>query len=125
MTNRASIFEAPDIDVDAFTRRRPDPAALDEISQNSKFRSRDPVDQVQGGRVPHTYRTGRNITFSAKTTQATLGYVLRDRSATGLESCRDLGICHRCASAGTSKVVPWTLATGGLSNTREAHSCST
>ena len=72
MTNRASIFEAPDIDVDAFTRRRPDPAALDEISQKSKFRSRDPVDQVQGGRVPHTYRTGRNITFSAKTTQTTL-----------------------------------------------------
>ena len=72
MTNRASIFEAPDIDVDAFTRRRPEPAALDEISQNSKFRSRDPVDQVQRGRVPHTYRTGRNITFSAKTTQATL-----------------------------------------------------
>jgi hypothetical protein len=72
MTNRASIFETPNIDVEAFTRRRPDPAALDELSQGSKFRSRDPVEPAQQGRVPHTYRTGRNVTFSAKTTQAIL-----------------------------------------------------
>ena len=70
-SNRASIFETPEIDVAAFDRR-PDPAELDELSKGSKFRSRDPVEPAKSSRLPHTYRTGRNVTFSAKTTQETL-----------------------------------------------------
>ena len=94
MSGRASIF-APreEIDVGGFQpktepERRPDPAEIDEV-RSARFRSREPVssqpsvEQSQAAskptegqqstkRLPLIYRTGRNTTFSVKTTPETV-----------------------------------------------------
>ena len=94
MSGRASIF-APreELDVGGFQpktkpERRPDPAEIDEV-HNARFRSREPVssqpsvEQSQAAskptegqqstkRLPLIYRTGRNTTFSVKTTPETV-----------------------------------------------------
>jgi hypothetical protein len=74
MNRRASIFEPVDLSgigpgIDE--QRRPDQRVLDEIAKGSRFRSREPAPE-RPKREPHVYRTGRNVTFSAKTTQATV-----------------------------------------------------
>ncbi len=94
MSGRASIF-APreELDVGGFqpktdAERRPEPLEIDEV-RGARFRSREPnnrqssVDQPQSisqssegrpsiKRLPMVYRTGRNTTFSAKTTPETV-----------------------------------------------------
>ena len=88
MATRARIFETPALDITEFkpkseTDDRPDASAIDQVS-GSKFRSREvatvqraadylsTVSQPSTKRRPMVYRTGRNVTFSAKTTQATV-----------------------------------------------------
>src|SRR6478735_211066 len=93
MSERASIF-APreELDVGGFkpkteAERRPDPAEIDEV-RSARFRSREPesrpsVTQPEAARkptegqqstkrLPLVYRTGRNTTFSVKTTPETI-----------------------------------------------------
>lgn len=91
MTERASIF-APreELDIGGFApksgqERRPDPSEIDQV-RSSRFRSREsqpavdqpevagqpPVNQSSTRRPPMVYRTGRNTTFSVKTTPETV-----------------------------------------------------
>jgi hypothetical protein len=93
MSERASIF-APreELDVGGFkpkteAERRPDPAEIDEV-RSARFRSREPESrpsvaqpeaaskptegQQSTKRLPLVYRTGRNTTFSVKTTPETI-----------------------------------------------------
>jgi hypothetical protein len=85
MSSRASIFEKPALDISGFGPKadqppRPDPEQIDQIA-GEKFRSREvtppanapsTVGQPPTKRPPMVYRTGRNVTFSAKTTQSTI-----------------------------------------------------
>lgn len=88
MATRARIFDAPALDVAEFkpkleTDNRPNASAIDKVS-GPKFRSREvgatlptadypsTVNRPSTKRQPMVYRTGRNVTFSAKTTQATV-----------------------------------------------------
>jgi hypothetical protein len=93
MTTRASIFaEREELDVGGFkpktdAERRPDPAEIDEV-RSARFRSREPgsqpfvaqpeissrptESQQSTKRLPLVYRTGRNTTFSVKTTPETV-----------------------------------------------------
>ena len=93
MSERASIF-APrtELDVGGFkpktdTERRPGPSEIDQVS-SARFRSRQPDSQLtvaqpeaiskslesqqSAKRLPMVYRTGRNTTFSVKTTPETV-----------------------------------------------------
>lgn len=91
MTERASIF-APreELDLGGFApktgqEKRPDPTEIDQV-RSARFRSREsepPVDQPEASslpavsqplmkRQPMVYRTGRNTTFSVKTTPETV-----------------------------------------------------
>ena len=91
MTERASIF-APreELDIGGFTpksgqEKRPNPTEIDQV-RSSRFRSREsqlkvdqleadgqsPVNQPSTKRQPMVYRTGRNTTFSVKTTPETV-----------------------------------------------------
>jgi hypothetical protein len=86
MSQRASIFGPPEgpkgVDVSDFAPKphveaRPRPDEIDQASRGSRFRSRDPaplteVDRQSTKRQPMVYRTGRNVTFSAKTTRETI-----------------------------------------------------
>ncbi len=85
MSSRTSIFETPAkgaLDTSDFSPRaqpevRPHPDEIDAASAGSRFQSREPagippVDERKTKRQPMTYRTGRNVTFSAKTTQQTV-----------------------------------------------------
>jgi len=85
MTQRTSIFSDPaksSLDTSDFSPRsqhqaRPRPEDIDAASAGSKFQSRESpglplVDERKTRRQPMTYRTGRNVTFSAKTTQQTV-----------------------------------------------------
>jgi hypothetical protein len=83
MAERKSIF---DLDVAGFTPKGegagPPPEKLDELSEGTKFKSREvPVDAPAIRRQPRLYRSGRNATFSVKTTQATIDlfYQLADK----------------------------------------------
>jgi hypothetical protein len=90
MAQRAKIFEPTPLDVSDFNPRteaepRPDAEQIDRVS-GPKFRSREVVIpsplpsadprtteyRPYTKRQPMVYRTGRNVTFSAKTTQATV-----------------------------------------------------
>jgi hypothetical protein len=79
MSQRSSIFERDPVDISGFKPktgqgRGPEPAQIDEVAQ-PKFRSREPdrpEDRPSTKRQPMVYRTGRNTTFSAKTTAATV-----------------------------------------------------
>jgi hypothetical protein len=80
MNERTSIFEPDPLDVSEFKpktagKAKPNQAQIDQISQ-PKFKSREaadePADQPSTKRLPMVYRTGRNTTFSVKTTAATL-----------------------------------------------------
>ncbi len=84
MTQRTSIFENPveakRIDVSDFspagnTKPRPKLEEIDAASAGSRFKSREapPVaDLSETKRRPMVYRTGRNVTFSTKTTKQTV-----------------------------------------------------
>ena len=86
MTKRASIFgasvPASPIDVSDFAPKpqpdaRPRLEEIDAVSAGSRFQSREPtpvltVDPASTHRKPMVYRTGRNVTFSAKTTKQTV-----------------------------------------------------
>lgn len=85
MTIRTSIFSTPpkgSLDTSDFGPRsgsevRPRTEEIDAASANSRFQSREPtarpsVEEAKTRRLPMTYRTGRNVTFSAKTTQQTV-----------------------------------------------------
>ncbi len=78
MRERVSIFSAPALDVSDFRPKTPassgpQSAEIDEVT-NPKFRSREPSETAElprpAKRKPMTYRTGRNVVFSVKTTQA-------------------------------------------------------
>lgn len=88
MAQRAKIFEPVRLDIADFKPRndegaRPEASEIDQVA-GSKFRSREvvpplpvaderpSVGQPSTRRPPMVYRTGRNVTFSAKTTQATV-----------------------------------------------------
>lgn len=81
MTTRTSIFNAPAVDVSDFKPKPADklgpaPDAIDRVS-HPRFRSREAeasvdVDGASTKRQPMVYRTGRNVTFSAKTTRETV-----------------------------------------------------
>lgn len=85
MSNRTSIFGPPvasALDVSDFSPRsqpeaRPRAEDIDAASAGSRFQSREPstdasVDAKKTHRQPMVYRTGRSVTFSAKTTQQTV-----------------------------------------------------
>lgn len=85
MSSRTSIFNTPTKEVldtsDFAPRSQPDPRPrleeIDAASAGGRFQSREPdgkplVDETKTRRQPMTYRTGRNVTFSAKTTQQTV-----------------------------------------------------
>lgn len=85
MSNRTSIFGTPaanPLDVSDFGPRskpeaRPGAEDIDAASVGSRFQSREPgteppQDERKTHRQPMVYRTGRNVTFSAKTTQQTV-----------------------------------------------------
>jgi len=81
MTERTSIFTTPTVDVSDFkpkpaSQRGPDPSEIDRVT-NVRFRSREltrepEVSNQSIKRPPMVYRTGRNVTFSAKTTRETV-----------------------------------------------------
>src|SRR5689334_2803577 len=89
MAQRAKIFEPVSLDVSGFKLRteaelRPDAEQIDRVS-GPKFQSREisssshlsnssrPTEGLPATkRQPMVYRTGRNVTFSAKTTQKTV-----------------------------------------------------
>ena len=84
MTQRTSIFDTPvepkAIDISDFspagnTKARPKSEEIDAVSAGSRFKSREApaaVDAPETKRQPMVYRTGRNVTFSAKTTRQTV-----------------------------------------------------
>ncbi len=76
MSDRASIFDKPKLDIGGFAPRmddaaRPQPEQLDQLTRGSKFRSREGaesapvVNRVQQRRR----RTGRNVQFNIRATQ--------------------------------------------------------
>ncbi len=91
---RPSLFEDDEIDLSSFSpKTSPDPAPVPhdtvrKVSEQGGFPSRAPrggaldaahsdtssetVNQPSSKRLPLVYRTGRNVTFSAKATQATV-----------------------------------------------------
>lgn len=84
MNERSSIFSDPLGDVAGFKPKkgegkRPDAKEIDQVSL-PRFRSREPaaptpappVGQQSTKRQPMVYRTGRNTTFSVKTTPETV-----------------------------------------------------
>jgi hypothetical protein len=86
MNQRTSIFEKPSgtqgVDVSGFAPKarpepRPRPEEIDLANPDSRFKSREPspppeVNVPSTRRQPMVYRTGRNVTFSAKTTGKTV-----------------------------------------------------
>lgn len=85
MSNRTSIFgssKTSALDVSDFGPRsqsdaRPRAEDIDAASAGSRFQSREPLTEVpvdvrKTHRQPMVYRTGRSVTFSAKTTQQTV-----------------------------------------------------
>ncbi len=87
MTERSSIFDTG-LDVTDFAPKskagvRPQPQDID-AAAGKRFKSREPadqspthnqkstVDQPSTPRAPMTYRTGRNVVLSVKTSQATV-----------------------------------------------------
>jgi hypothetical protein len=86
MSQRTSIFATPKegkgVDVSGFAPKKtqvPRPARedIDHAAEGSRFPSREPIAPPQAAEVsrqstrrrPMVYRTGRNVTFSAKTTR--------------------------------------------------------
>jgi hypothetical protein len=75
MTERLKIFDVGGFKPKAGEERGPQPEQLDQVA-GPKFRSRE-IDTSSTPssptvRQPLVYRTGRNVTFSAKTTQVTV-----------------------------------------------------
>ena len=74
MSQRASIFEKPKLDITGFAPRTDEPARplaeeLDQLTAGSKFRSREGV-QPEVSRVQQRRRrTGRNVQFNIRATQ--------------------------------------------------------
>jgi hypothetical protein len=74
MSERASIFEKPTLDISGFVPRtddahRPQPAQLDELTRGSKFRSREGVEPEPTRIQQRRRRTGRNVQFNIRATQ--------------------------------------------------------
>lgn len=81
MTERISVFDTLKVDVSDFAPKaastdQPHTSEIDRVS-SPKFRSREAsaatnTPRQSSVRQPMVYRTGRNVTFSVKTTQTTL-----------------------------------------------------
>ena len=74
MSERASIFGKPKLDVAGFEPRRdeqlrPLPEQLDELTRGSKFRSREGVEPATARVEQRRRRTGRNVQFNIRATQ--------------------------------------------------------
>jgi hypothetical protein len=76
MSDRASIFEKPKLDIGGFAPRtddaaRPQPEQLDVLTRGSKFRSREGAEPVPViTRIQQRRRrTGRNVQFNIRATQ--------------------------------------------------------
>jgi hypothetical protein len=78
---RANIFDTPDIDLGAFspkTREEPKapaPEAVKAVATAANFPSREPkptVIKAPEKRAPRIHRTGRNVQFNVKASQATI-----------------------------------------------------
>ena|SRR5271166_1153070 len=75
MSDRASIFEKPKLDISGFAPRtdnpaRPPPEQLDELTRGSKFRSREVSQPEPATRIQQRRRrTGRNVQFNIRATQ--------------------------------------------------------
>lgn len=74
MSERASIFGKPKLDVAGFAPRtdeqlRPLPEQLDELTRGSKFRSREGVEPATTRVEQRRRRTGRNVQFNIRATQ--------------------------------------------------------
>jgi len=59
------------------SRERPRADDIDAATKDSRFKSREPIEETKEAipptrRQPMVYRTGRNVTFSAKTTRETV-----------------------------------------------------
>ncbi len=97
MSKRTSIFAPPmpeagrPLDVSGFAPKpqpdaRPRQEDIDATHVGSRFQSREAgmpsVDNTSSKRLPMVYRTGRNVTFSAKTTQQTVNqfYAIAERN---------------------------------------------
>lgn len=97
MSKRTSIFAAPapvpagPLDVSDFAPKpqpdaRPRQEDIDAAHVGSRFQSREAgvpsVDKTSSKRLPMVYRTGRNVTFSAKTTRQTVDqfYAIAERN---------------------------------------------
>lgn len=74
MSDRASIFDKPKLDISGFTPRtddsdRPPPDQLDALTQGSKFRSREASNPEPTRIQQRRRRTGRNVQFNIRATQ--------------------------------------------------------
>jgi hypothetical protein len=78
---RASAFgPVPDLDISGFAPKprpdamAPEPAKVREISEAAKFPSREaaPAKPKKAKRAPRIYRTGRNVQFNLKASQAAI-----------------------------------------------------
>jgi hypothetical protein len=86
-TTRASIFEEPEFDITGFApKAAPDAAAphadkVREVSEAAQFRSREPAPAPPPKREQRRHRTGRNVQFNVKASQATVDafYAISDR----------------------------------------------
>jgi hypothetical protein len=86
MSQRTSVFADPGgekkLDTSDFapvdrSRERPRAEDIDAATKGSRFKSREPIEAPKADgpstkRQPMVYRTGRNVTFSAKTTRETV-----------------------------------------------------
>ncbi len=74
MSQRASIFEKPKLDIAGFAprtdeRARPLPEELDQLTAGSKFRSREGAEPEVTRVQQRRRRTGRNVQFNIRATQ--------------------------------------------------------
>ena len=75
---RASIFDADDLDVSSFAPKRgPDTAApaaeqVRAVAEAANFRSREAAPPPPPKRVQRRHRTGRNVQFNVKASQETV-----------------------------------------------------
>lgn len=77
MSDRASIFAKPPLDIAGFSPRvesdrHPPPDELDELTRGSKFRSREALPEPVRAPEQRRRRTGRNVQFNIRATQAVI-----------------------------------------------------
>lgn len=87
---RASIFADDDLDVSDFVpkagpdKSAPMPEEVKAVTEAARFHSREPAPPPPpiSKRIPRRYRTGRNVQFNVKASQATIDafYTISDRN---------------------------------------------